>query len=368
MGVEMKSGNKALYVSAEDSALIQCISFIAFIMVVMIHSQALVLINKVSTFHLSLQHILFQNLTAWAVPWFFAIAGFFFSRKVLCGFEDRTIWTVKFWKKFYSGKAVSLLIPYLIWAILCAFFAMPLVAGANYFAGRELLVNTPFHAGATVWEMVDNLFGISSWKGPKLAGHFWFLRSLTILFLVAPTLVVVFRLKYLVQLLILAIAYSLYLLKFPIGFPLFWFLLGGILFPVILKNSQRIPKLATVFGWMISGYLASPFCQSFVSCVPYLNTVLMSISIICGILFFINISRKIEIKECFKPTFFYYCSHIIFTSWVMYLLLFLNKTSVVWGWLVSIIVVCGGVLGPLILYKVINLLPSRLVKVLTGGR
>lgn len=67
--------NKITYLSSESSLLIRKVSFVAFVMVVLIHSQVFALIDNLPTPYKNVQVFLFQNLTAWAVPYFFS---FFF--------------------------------------------------------------------------------------------------------------------------------------------------------------------------------------------------------------------------------------------------------------------------------------------------
>lgn len=354
-----------VYVNDCTSKKVQCISFLAFSMVVLIHSQALDLINTKFSFNKEVQSFLFHDLTAWAVPWFFALSGFFFSRKIICSEKL----CVQFWKKLYIGKIRALLIPYFIWTILVSSLLLPLVVGSNYISGRYLLENTPFQHGVGVENIAVDFLGLLSWKGPKLAGHLWFLHTLIIIFLISPLFGWLFRRKRIFKITALCILVFCQFLELPLAFALLWFLFGGVVMPYVFEKSSAVGGFiwfrVALFGlcWVSFSFLSSSFCAHLFDARCF-----KIISIVFGMLFFINLSEVIKYKSYFKHTFFYYCSHIMFTSWATYVLLFFFKDSAVVGWIISICAFAFGVLGPVFTYRIVSAKIPRLIRIITGGR
>ena len=156
---------------------LRAVSFIAFICVVMIHSKAMPMSLAESSF---VYKCLFQNLTAWAVPWFFFLSGYFVNRDFerIASFDALVAFLMK--------KCRTLVVPYILWTVILALFALPLILLANLRAGRMLLFNTPFEGGGSIVRSFAGFFGIDRFNGPAMAGHLWFLRTLIIIMAISP--------------------------------------------------------------------------------------------------------------------------------------------------------------------------------------
>ncbi len=353
--------SKTIYVSEETSQKIQKVSFVAFVMVVMIHSQVFGLIDNFPRLHKLILGVVFQELTAWAVPWFFALSGFFFFQRISSKKKD-DLWTCSFWRQFYLSKLKSLVCPYIVWTIICTLFLLPITIGANYINGRELF-DLPIRHGSAL-EFIVDVFGVVSLKGPQFAGHLWFLRSLILLFLSAPLLACFARLNLILKWLILFLLLGFHLYNIPWVISAFWFLLGGIVFPLLLNHNFTVTqKSVCIIGWLgclIGGALFGEGCK--------LAVILKLNGIVFGIFSFIGIINSKRDYNFIKPTFFYYCNHLLFTTWTMYGLLFLNHTSFFWGGGATIITTIIGVIGPILLHNLLCRWKFPWMNILSGGR
>lgn len=362
MAVANESIKKTLYVTREISCQIQRVSFVAFIMVVAIHSQVFNLVETSADIDCFFQRFIFRDLTAWAVPYFFVVAGFFFSKRLQREMVDDRL-SLNFWRMFYRTKIKTLFFSYVLWTIICTLLIAPIILGANYMSSRSLGMNILY-----TQDGIADIFGLYSWAGPKNAGHLWFLRTLIILFLISPFFYRFFQFKYFIQGGILVFIYILSLFNLPLIWPLFWFLFGGAFFSSILMMKDRIKWYFSGGGWIVFtlGYMVlSLMC-------PYLKlflSVLKVASIFCAILFWARVMTLFEGVVTFvRPTFFYYCVHIIFTTYLTYGFIFLNRASSMWEWFFSIMTLLGGVLGSVGLHKVMHRWTPSLLSILDGGR
>ena len=147
--------------------------------------------------------------------------------------------------------------------------------------------------------------------------------------------------------------------------PMIWFLFGSFFFSSLLDiKFNRIIVFSFLLLWIVSC-----MCLRMNVLLPHIVKI---ISILSGMIFFIGCIRLNLIKmpnvEFLKQNFFYYCSHMIFISWGTYSLLLLNRSSLLYGTIVTVFVVCMGILGPIVLYKVINRWAPKMAVILTGGR
>lgn len=336
--------NRTSYVSDEVSLKIQGVSFVASIMVVMIHSQAFLKVANFPELYKSILEFIFQDLTAWAVPWFFTLSGFFFFQRISSKQKDN-LWTTSFWRQFYLSKLRSLVCPYVVWTIICTLLLLPITIGANYVNGRELF-DLPVRQGSVI-EFVVDVFGVTNLNGPQFAGHLWFLRSLIILFFIAPLLTCFVQLNLMLKTLLLSFLFGLHLYNYPYVICVFWFLLGDVLLSGLFKcRFTTIQKFVFLMGCL--GCLVGAFWTKNVwgiaQCLK-ISGVVLGIAFMVGV---VNLGRDYDF---IKPTFFYYCSHLIFTTWTMFGLLFSNRTSIEWSCCVTIITVMVGIVGPFVLYK-----------------
>lgn len=113
----------------------------------------------------------------WAVPFFFAAAGYLLAAHV-----DEPGW----WKCAVYRRARTLFVPYVLWNGLYSLFGLTLTVIANVKAGRSLMTNV-----LTGWDALRYL-GLH----PILGGYcipLWFLMTLSLFVLASPFLVWLIR-------------------------------------------------------------------------------------------------------------------------------------------------------------------------------
>lgn len=155
------------------------LALLAAVAVVAIHSDCTPVLAAPATWNVFVESLYCQRLTKWAVPFFFLLSGVWFARGAYAR-GDAGYWD------FLNGKWRSLVVPWIVFAIVGVVIGTPLAVANNYLAhaDRGLLTNTVFASGS-VLEMVDKIFGITM-PEPRQAGFLWYLRTLTVLFLFAP--------------------------------------------------------------------------------------------------------------------------------------------------------------------------------------
>lgn|GEM_PF-438076 len=122
-----------------------------------------------------------QGLARTAVPLFFLMSGYLF----FANFQ----WSQQTYGKKILTRFRTLLVPYLFWNIL-AFGILAL--------GQAIPIIRPYFTGASTpiadyigwYDYLNALFGL---KGYPIAYHFWFIRDLLLLVLLAPVIAVILR-------------------------------------------------------------------------------------------------------------------------------------------------------------------------------
>lgn len=155
---------------------ISVLSFLAMIGVVYIHHNAVGTIEP-APWNAFLQAFLTRGLTDWAVPFFFVVSGFWFTR-------GRYVTGGMSLKDFYAQKARTLLVPYVLWAMIGAVICMPVVVFNNHVNGNPILART-FLGQDSVFGSLDHLLGLVS-NGPAGNLALWYVRTLLVFFVLAP--------------------------------------------------------------------------------------------------------------------------------------------------------------------------------------
>ena len=163
---------------------------------------------------------------------------------------------------------------------------------------------------------------------------------------------------------------------FPYSAPMGFFLIGMALdIPKLYtgfflhKRQVVVSMIGTGVGAVLMAALyivseefdASAFALRGIGCVQILLSIafMMSAGAIYG--------EKMY-RPFMKNTFWCYCAHVIFTSYICLGLMKLNKSSCLIGWFSSIVSVICGVLAPIILHRLFIQRMPRVMKVLCGGR
>lgn len=153
---------------------IRILSFLAMIAVVIIHSNTIGTLPDPSRWNSWFQQAFSRVGTSWAVPFFFVVSGFLYQRVSIA----------KGYGRLLNSKAKSLLVPYVLWALIGTALSVALIVVNNHITGHALFERT-FLARPGVWGKIDALFGITL-NGPSGNLALWYVRSLMVLFLFSP--------------------------------------------------------------------------------------------------------------------------------------------------------------------------------------
>ena len=155
-----------------DRISIKCrnLSVIAIACVVAIHSNSLVAESNSPRWMQVLCDVLFGKLTCWAVPFFFAASGYWFGAKECV--EGKTFRL----RQFYQKKLKTLVVPYVFFVLLGLATSIPLAYMQGVKHGDGMFA----HMSLT-WDVL----GITELL-PYGNGPMWYLRSLIMLFMLAP--------------------------------------------------------------------------------------------------------------------------------------------------------------------------------------
>lgn len=174
----MKDG-KRMKISAENSNKIANMSLLCAILVVSIHMGYGV--DKGTIIHL-IYSIFTQGYSRIAVPFFFVVSGFFLAQHFS---EDG------WWIKELRKRVVTIVIPFLCWAMIDKVF--PFVTGAPLSIIADIIHNRPF--GTSIY--IPNVL---TWKllGFKLDDYpasvpLWYLRALMMFVIISPVWIRVLR-------------------------------------------------------------------------------------------------------------------------------------------------------------------------------
>lgn len=278
------------------------LSFLAMFGVVMIHSNSIGPMTNPVGWNVVTQKILTRTFTEWAVPFFFVMSGFWFARGRYLKDAGEKYGT------FITKKAKTLLIPYLLWAVIGAAIALPLYVFNNFVNHEPLLART-FLSAPGAWAKIDRLLGIAC-NGPSGNLALWYVRTLLILFVLAPVWKAVYR-KLGKWLLIPALALALVVPETRVSYmevklgSISWFLVG-VGASQWIAEGRKIPLGVVVtagLGWA---------SLSVASAVGY--AVVPSMIPLCGIVsmwggYDLVVKKEIEVPKYMKQSFWVYCLH-----------------------------------------------------------
>ncbi len=291
------------------------LSVVAMTSVVILHSTACLTVEKPEAGNVLVQYLVTRSFTYWAVPFFFAMSGFWFARG---GYMQGKETLAGFFKK----KSRTLLVPYLLWAILGAVLTLPLVVGNNYLTHRGLLERT-FLAEGTSWNSICALFALDRLL-PVGNGPLWYVRSLLLLFVVAPIWRACMRTKFGTCVLLLVwlgetfvCPYSLAvidLLSIAVG----WFAFG-ILVAKWRWETLRVSSLLWMCAgvvWTAASILKATQVAGFIKLPPVVYEKMLMLIPYGGILFLWGLYDRIglyrrQVPQWMRATFWGYCSHSI---------------------------------------------------------
>lgn len=167
--------------------------FILAIMVVFIHAGDLYHVTSTTDNAYGFVRMLFENISALAVPAFYFFSGFLFYN----GFERRWEWGL--WKKKIGRRVNSLLIPYVIWNIIafggkivvkvggCLLYGNPAFSVGSLFRelGGILMFWNVGRSGEDI-SVLYNILGQVVHSSMPIDYPLWFLRDLIVVVAISP--------------------------------------------------------------------------------------------------------------------------------------------------------------------------------------
>lgn len=163
------------------STQLRLMSFCAMCSVVLIHSKIVPFVNHPNDSVIWMQNLICSTWTEWAVPFFFAVSGFFYAHTKQFSYFP-----------FLLKKAKTLLVPYVCWSIMGALVQLLTAIPNNLRMEYDLFENTIFRFSSPQ-EIMNALFGCVIYPniGNGLVGPYgdrplWYVRALVIIFLFSP--------------------------------------------------------------------------------------------------------------------------------------------------------------------------------------
>lgn len=271
--------------SAQDSARIRDISFVAICCVVFQHFCLLSGYKSEAVCFFS--EVIWRGILDWPVSWFFLISGFFLARK----FDGSFLW----WRRAIVRRFRTLFIPYVIWNFLGA--SIMLLYGKQF----------------TFGDVFSNL-GITN-AFPVVA-PLWYVRNLLLLCIFSPVIIFVCRLLFTGGRWGITLAcvtfFGVLVAPFPAKrlfvMPITWFTIGVML--TFIKITPVINKKLIV--GCLCGVVGMIAVNSLVLRVelPSLRFVLNALVIINFYVFHDKIFGQLHINQFISESvFFVYCFH-----------------------------------------------------------
>lgn len=346
------------------SRKISVLSFWAMVSVVIIHSKALS--GTPAALNVFLQWFITRGLAKWSVPFFFAVSGYWFGK-----WCDRQEVLSDFWRK----KIRTLVLPYLLWAVIGTLMCLPLICFNNHVMHRPLFDRTVL-GHSTIWDCVNNLFGITV-HTPEGNAVLWYVRALLMFFVFAP--IWRFARMHMPKLtmavaVLMVVVPGVYIPYLAIRTEWWGWILVGLLIDkvrIVLETHKTLPII--LGGGYIISVAAEACCEAgwldygcyrplFQQLIPFFGVPFY------WILYDLFPKYSKSFPVWFKWTFWVYCSHAIFMSYFMAAVFFvMGKSDIVLLATMLTTPFVGLFLGVVSALIVARLWPSGF-KVLTGGR
>jgi len=329
------------------------LSFLAAVMVVLLHATQMLCTDAV-THGNWLYRILTGPVTGWAVPFFFMVSGFWFGEK-----------DVADWRLFYGKKLKTLVVPYVLYAVIASVVTIPVLVLVNRQSGSPIWTSTIFAPGG-LWPAVDGLIGITRQYGPVNAGYLWFVRALIVIFACAPVLKVVqHRLPYLLPAISLVLIFVPDMRRFVgIDTRVYYFFIG-----MGLSQCDVVPGR---FGWRPLAVTGTLCVGVFVAWLlmgggQVLDAFHFAV-IAFGWVAYDQMDFSCGLSWWVKCSFWLYCTHcLILDYWVPVVHWAAGRSIEVMSLLIPVVALgCAAV--SLLLWRIGNRVCPSLMSLLTGGR
>ena len=362
-------------VSDGTSRKVTVLSFVAMVCVVMIHSHAIGTFEHPAAWCVFMQTLLMRTATNWAVPFFFAVSGFFFAARNLQK-SPCCVWGG--YGQLLGKKFRTLFVPYVLWALIGTVISMTLVILNNHMMHHSIFERT-FMAAEGLWGKFDLLFGITR-NGPSGNLALWYVRSLLLLFVLSPGFVLaakIHRTLLFVIGLVLALAVpevSIKFLSLKLG-SVGWFCVGVGASQLALEN-RRMPNALFAFAGIGWGGLVVLGAMEKASCIWKVGVSehLAPLAALSGVLFWWGLYDRLsqcwtaKLPEFFKLTFWVYCLHGVVTAWILAATSYLAGKSEWVAMLASFLSVCGSIVFCLVAGMLLMRRLPKFYALLSGGR
>lgn len=351
--------------SEEESSRIHIIKFIAIVFVVFIHSYSLEVNFAEGAQGLDLPKWLYlfedclsNSIARCAVPIFFLCSSILLFKRT------------RNYKDTIKAKVKSILIPYLFWNtfwIVVFIFLQNFSFTAAYFSGSHAPI-----LKSSIMEWLG-LYGLFS-KYPQ-DYPLWFMRDMMVPILFFPIIEKLAD-RFPKQLMTISIAILLIPITFPLKDAIFWFCIGA----CIVKLQIHMDVLDKISIKSISlVYLLAIVVRTLIyENVQYdsIRTVIHSITIYIGVVFWIKISKYIydntslrkKILALSKWTFFIYATHELTLTSIKKICIKLLPTTPIYLLIEYIFIPLIVMTGCIVIGSIFKKILPRLYTIVTGER
>jgi len=341
-------------ISIENSNKIRNLGFVCSVLVVVIHTSWTLVPFSISWF---VENFVRNGVARIAVPFYFVVSGYF----IAIHFGE-----ISWWKTVCRKRVVSLVVPYVIWSLLCSCWSIPLVVAANVLASRPFLSNVELPNISFC-----RLFGLDLFHKPYL-WPLWYIRTLMLYVLLAPMfkfVIVRFKVMWLVFTSgLLVISDCIQVLQHPV---IEYFVsISGILYfsigvwlAICGKQFTGTQKSAAYFGLIgIALLCLRVYCAWYGMTIERLLLTASIPFMLYAVWFWIPTSRWLPwLTACAFPI---YVMHPCWQQWVMILGRGIPPESE----LKAMIMLCVGVGAPILTTLVLRWCTPRVANVVFGGR
>ena len=267
------------------SVKLSFLQFLAAIMVVAIHTTTVSFNNHMpANIFEHIQYLGFVNISAWAVPFFFASSAFMLFRSYKLA-DTKTV---------YMKKALRLCWPFVIWSML---YEMLVV-------GNEILTGNHY-----VFNAKDTVINILFYKGNAAL---WFLPMLVLCTLLCPLIYLMLKNKKIGVLVLIAAAAVNFVPAVPAGAhpdALLFYMFGAYMGMHYTENAAKKNKkgVAAVF---LAIFIAESILYSFTEGTFVGRNTIHRMILLISVWFIPDLLKKIPRHSYYDVTYFIYLFHI----------------------------------------------------------
>ena len=174
-----------MFINKVLSDKIRGISFLCTMLVIILHAYDDNLWNTSRGSVYYIVTIISHGICGIAVPYFFIISGWLFTRQYDSGIS---------YGNLMKKRLKTLGIPYIYWCLIYTFTYVIVTIYGNKMAGRPLTMGTPLVLPLYSWKNPFRIFGLNLFNYPANA-PLWYVRNLLLLILISPILMKIIKHK-----------------------------------------------------------------------------------------------------------------------------------------------------------------------------